>query len=171
MWKHRKNFPHISKKKGFRLPRQPYPVISASVITAYFCLPLSVEIFVSFSSRISRDTFAWVTWNPSFSRYADNSSCVSTSFLWINSSIFACRVVEIKMGSRRFQKDETACVSFDGDTPEHLHVGDRVRIAQAQSTIWICKISNLKPFFFEICGQFFLCFNIFSLNQFEYLCL
>ena len=51
-------------------------------------------------------------------------------------------VVEIKMGSRRFQKDETACVSFDGDTPEHLHVGDRVRIAQAQSTIWICKISN-----------------------------
>ena len=31
-------------------------------------------------------------------------------------------VVEIKMGSRRFQKDETACVSFDGDTPEHLHV-------------------------------------------------
>ena len=34
-------------------------------------------------------------------------------------------VVEIKMGSRRFQKDETACVSFDGDTPEHLHVGDR----------------------------------------------
>ena len=51
-------------------------------------------------------------------------------------------VVEIKMGSRRFQKDETACVSFDGDTPEHLHVGDRVRIAQAQSTIRICKISN-----------------------------
>ena len=51
-------------------------------------------------------------------------------------------VVEIKMGSRRFQKDETACVSFDGDTPEHLHVGDCVRIAQAQSTIWICKISN-----------------------------
>ena len=51
-------------------------------------------------------------------------------------------VVEIEMGSRRFQKDETACVSFDGDTPEHLHVGDRVRIAQAQSTIWICKISN-----------------------------
>lgn len=51
-------------------------------------------------------------------------------------------VVEIKMGSRRFQKDETACVSFDGDTPEHLRVGDRVRIAQAQSTIWICKISN-----------------------------
>ena len=51
-------------------------------------------------------------------------------------------VVEIEMGSRRFQKDETACVSFDGDTPEHLHVGDRVRIAQAQSTIRICKISN-----------------------------
>ena len=30
-------------------------------LSAYFCLPLSVEIFVSFSSRISRDTVAWVT--------------------------------------------------------------------------------------------------------------
>lgn len=30
MWKHRKNCPHISKKKGFRLPRQPYPVISVN---------------------------------------------------------------------------------------------------------------------------------------------
>lgn len=51
-------------------------------------------------------------------------------------------VVEIEMESRRFQKDETACVSFDGDTPEHLAVGDRVRIAQAKSIIKICKISN-----------------------------
>lgn len=51
-------------------------------------------------------------------------------------------VVEIEMGSRRFQKDEKACISFDGDTPEHLAVGDRVRIAQAASTIRICKISN-----------------------------
>ena len=46
------------------------------------------------------------------------------------------------MGSRRFQRDETACVSFDGDTPEHLKVGDRVRISQAASTVRICKISN-----------------------------
>ena len=61
-------------------------------------------------------------------------------------------VVEIKMGSRRFQKDETACVSFDGDTPEHLHVGDRVRIAQAQSTIRICKIRkcHFSPVFMLI---------------------
>ena len=51
-------------------------------------------------------------------------------------------VVEIEMGSRRFQRDETACVSFDGDTPEHLKVGDRVRISQAASTVRICKISN-----------------------------
>ena len=56
--------------------------------------------------------------------------------------IYRARFKVLKKAYGRFQKDETACVSFDGDTPEHLHVGDRVRIAQAQSTIWICKISN-----------------------------
>lgn len=51
-------------------------------------------------------------------------------------------VVEIEMGSRRFQKDEKASVSFDGDTTVHLKVGERVRIAQASNRIRICKLSN-----------------------------
>ena len=44
-------------------------------------------------------------------------------------------VVEIEMGSRRFQKDEKACVSFDGDTTVHLKVGDRIRVS-------ICKLND-----------------------------
>ena len=51
-------------------------------------------------------------------------------------------VVEIEMGSRRFQKYEKASVSFDGDTTVHLKVGERVRIAQASNRIRICKLSN-----------------------------
>ena len=38
-------------------------------------------------------------------------------------------VVEIEMGSRRFQKDEKACVSFDGDTTIHMKVGYRLSVA------------------------------------------
>jgi NAD+ kinase len=51
-------------------------------------------------------------------------------------------VVEIEMGSRRYQKDERAGVSFDGDTVFHLTAGERVRIAQAADVIRICRISN-----------------------------
>jgi NAD+ kinase len=51
-------------------------------------------------------------------------------------------VVEIEMGSRRFQKDERAGVSFDGDTLFHLAAGERVRIGQAANVIRICRISN-----------------------------
>jgi NAD+ kinase len=51
-------------------------------------------------------------------------------------------VVEIEMGSRRYQRDEHACVSFDGDTTVHLAYGERMRIAQASDVIRICKISN-----------------------------
>lgn len=51
-------------------------------------------------------------------------------------------IIEIEMGSRRYQNDEQACVSFDGDTAIHMSVGDRVRIAQASNRIRICKISN-----------------------------
>lgn len=51
-------------------------------------------------------------------------------------------VVEIEMGSRRFEKDEQACVSFDGDTVAHLKVGDRVRVAKGNSVIKICKLNN-----------------------------
>jgi NAD+ kinase len=51
-------------------------------------------------------------------------------------------VVEIEMGSRRYQKDERAGVSFDGDTVFYLTAGERVRIAQAADVIRICRISN-----------------------------
>lgn len=51
-------------------------------------------------------------------------------------------VVEIEMGSRRFQKDEKACVSFDGDTTIHLKVGDRLKVAKGNSIIQICKLNN-----------------------------
>jgi len=48
-------------------------------------------------------------------------------------------VVEIKMGSRRFQKDETACVSFDGDTPEHRNFSSRISF-RIQHGIALCSI-------------------------------
>jgi NAD+ kinase len=51
-------------------------------------------------------------------------------------------VIEIEMGSRRYQMDESAGVSFDGDTVFHLEVGDRVRIEQSPDIIRICRISN-----------------------------
>lgn len=51
-------------------------------------------------------------------------------------------VVEIEMGSRRFQKDEKACVSFDGDTTVHLKVGDHIRIASSNSVVSICKLND-----------------------------
>lgn len=51
-------------------------------------------------------------------------------------------VVEIEMGSRSFQRDERASVSFDGDTVFHLKVEERVRIAQTSTRIQICKLSN-----------------------------
>ena len=51
-------------------------------------------------------------------------------------------VVEIEMGSRRFQKDEKACVSFDGDTTIHMKVGDRLKVARGNSVIQICKLNN-----------------------------
>jgi NAD+ kinase len=51
-------------------------------------------------------------------------------------------VIEIEMGSRRYQMDESAGVSFDGDTTFHLEVGDRVRIEQSPDIIRICRISN-----------------------------
>jgi NAD+ kinase len=51
-------------------------------------------------------------------------------------------VVEIEMGSRRYQKDECAGVSFDGDTVFHLSAGERVRIEPASDAVRICRISN-----------------------------
>jgi NAD+ kinase len=51
-------------------------------------------------------------------------------------------VIEIEMGSRRYQRDEQAGVSFDGDTHFHLQAGERVRIERASDAIRICRISN-----------------------------
>jgi NAD+ kinase len=51
-------------------------------------------------------------------------------------------VVEIELGSRRYQEDERASVSFDGDTLFHLTAKERVRIERASHTIRICRISN-----------------------------
>ena len=57
-------------------------------------------------------------------------------------------VIEIEIGSRRAQQDETACVSFDGDTVEELGVGDRYMISKASHVTAICKIN--KRSFLEI---------------------
>lgn len=59
-------------------------------------------------------------------------------------SIVLCAedVVEIKIGSRREEKDEQALVSFDGDEAERLSVGDRFVISQASSITRICKLSK-----------------------------
>lgn len=51
-------------------------------------------------------------------------------------------VIEIELGTRRFQADERASVSFDGDTLMQLKVGDKVRIARAPNTVRICKLSD-----------------------------
>lgn len=51
-------------------------------------------------------------------------------------------VIEIEVGTRRYQEDERACVSFDGDTTIELRVGDKIRIARAPDTVRICKLNN-----------------------------
>ena len=57
-------------------------------------------------------------------------------------------VVEIEECSRRIQKDEKACVSFDGDTNVELCVGDRFEIAKAANYTKVCKLH--KRSFLEI---------------------
>ncbi len=60
-------------------------------------------------------------------------------------------VIEIEMGSRRFQKDETACVSCDGDKLTELKVGDRFVISRSKHIIQICKLN--KRSFLEILSK------------------
>lgn len=48
--------------------------------------------------------------------------------------------VTVEIGSRRFQRDETAEVSFDGDNAVKLKVGDRFVIKKAEVTARVCKI-------------------------------
>ncbi len=51
-------------------------------------------------------------------------------------------VVEIELGSRRFQKDEQAFISFDGDHAEQLFVGGRFVVSAAEDIVRICKLSK-----------------------------
>ena len=57
-------------------------------------------------------------------------------------------IVEIEILSRRIQKDEVACVSFDGDFVQELVVGDRFVISKAINCTTICKLN--KKSFLEI---------------------
>ena len=57
-------------------------------------------------------------------------------------------IVEIEILSRRIQKDEVACVSFDGDFVQELVVGDRFVISKAINCTTICKLN--KRSFLEI---------------------
>ena len=60
-------------------------------------------------------------------------------------------VVEIEMKSRRRQKDECACVSYDGDPYAQMSVGDRVVISKATDFTTVCKIN--KRSFLEILSK------------------
>lgn len=56
--------------------------------------------------------------------------------------------VEIEIANRRFEEDEQAAVSFDGDHMNCLGVGDRFVISQAESVTKIMKLN--KKSFLEI---------------------
>lgn len=60
-------------------------------------------------------------------------------------------VVEIEMKSRRRQKDECACVSYDGDPYTQMSVGDRVVISKSTDFTTVCKIN--KRSFLEILSK------------------
>lgn len=59
--------------------------------------------------------------------------------------------IEIEMGSRRYQKDEVAGVSCDGDKIAELTVGDRFMISRSKHIIKICKLN--KRSFLEILSK------------------
>lgn len=50
--------------------------------------------------------------------------------------------VMIEIGSRRVEQDESALVSFDGDSVSRLGVGDRFVIKRVESTVKICKLNE-----------------------------
>lgn len=50
--------------------------------------------------------------------------------------------VTVEIGERRFQRDETVEVSFDGDSKVRLHVGDRLIVRRAGDTARVCKLSR-----------------------------
>lgn len=51
-------------------------------------------------------------------------------------------LIEVELGTRRYQKDETAGISCDGDIGENLFVGDRLRIMRSANVVKICKLSS-----------------------------
>lgn len=51
-------------------------------------------------------------------------------------------IIEIELGTRRYQGDETAGISCDGDICETLFVGDRLRIVRSTDVVKICKLSS-----------------------------
>lgn len=60
-------------------------------------------------------------------------------------------VVEIEIGSRRAEQDESACVSFDGDEVAHIKVGERFVISRSQNHTQICKLNDRS--FLELLGK------------------
>ncbi len=56
--------------------------------------------------------------------------------------------IVIEIGQRRSEKDEEVEVSFDGDNPVHLEVGDRIVIHKAKTNTQILKLSRIS--FLEI---------------------
>lgn len=59
--------------------------------------------------------------------------------------------IVVEIGKRRSQRDETAEVSFDGDSAVKLRVGDRFFVGRAKDTALICKISRKS--FLEILSK------------------
>ncbi|MBD5554013.1 MAG: NAD(+)/NADH kinase [Roseburia sp.] len=59
--------------------------------------------------------------------------------------------IVVEIGKRRSQRDETAEVSFDGDSAVKLGVGDRFFVGRAKDTALICKISRKS--FLEILSK------------------
>lgn len=59
--------------------------------------------------------------------------------------------IEVEMGTRRFQKDEVATVSCDGDKVASLCVGEKYVISRSMHTVQICKIN--KKNFLEILSK------------------
>uniref|UniRef100_UPI0040559FF0 NAD(+)/NADH kinase n=1 Tax=Agathobacter sp. TaxID=2021311 RepID=UPI0040559FF0 len=51
-------------------------------------------------------------------------------------------IIEVELGTRRYQKDETAGISCDGDICETLFVEDRLRVVRSANVVKICKLSN-----------------------------
>ncbi len=52
--------------------------------------------------------------------------------------------IVIEVARRRYEHEEEACVSFDGDQVAELKVGDRFVISKAPNITKICKLNNLS---------------------------